>query len=394
MIPLDRSYGIVLEGGGAKGAYQVGAWKALRETGVNIRGVVGSSVGSLNGVMMVLDDFAGAWDIWSRMDLSRITTMEDEALEKAQEKENHKRGKRWRRQVRHFFGIRGMDITPLKQLLQEKVDEDAVRRSGKAFGLVTVSLTDRKAMRVFLEDIPKGQLHDYLLASCYLPVFKQEKLHGKRYLDGGVFDNLPTSMLLDKGYQDIIIIRIYGIGVSIMRKSKLNEINAVVIEPREALGGTLDFSRDRARYNLQLGYYDALRVIKDLSGRRYYIENPYGDTYVLKQFLGMMENGGKRIAELFNLERSQVERSLFEQLLPRLARLLGLSEPWTYSDLAVAACEYVADKAGIERFAVYTMDDLFCRVKDWVRENDIAYRSGNRETHRLLGLVSELLAGM
>ena len=274
------------------------------------------------------------------------------------------------------------------------MDEDAVRRSGKDFGLVTVSLTDRKAMRVFLEDIPKGQLHEYLLASCYLPVFKQEKLHGKRYLDGGVFDNLPTGMLLDKGYQNIIIIRIYGIGMSIMRKSKLNEINTVVIEPREALGGTLDFSLDRARYNLQLGYYDALRVIKDLSGRRYYIENPYDDTYVLKQFLGMMENGGERIAELFNLERSQVERSLFEQLLPRLARLLGLSEPWTYSDLAVAACEYVAGKAGIERFAVYTMDDLFRQVKDWVRENDIAYRSGSRETHRLLGLISEMITGM
>ena len=65
MIPLDRSYGVVLEGGGAKGAYQVGAWKALRETGIKIRGVVGSSVGSLNGVMMVMDDFTGTWDIWS-----------------------------------------------------------------------------------------------------------------------------------------------------------------------------------------------------------------------------------------------------------------------------------------------------------------------------------------
>ena len=30
-IDLNREYGIVLEGGGAKGAYQVGAWKALRE---------------------------------------------------------------------------------------------------------------------------------------------------------------------------------------------------------------------------------------------------------------------------------------------------------------------------------------------------------------------------
>ena len=394
MIPLDRSYGIVLEGGGAKGAYQVGAWKALREAGVHIRGVVGSSVGSLNGVMMVMDDFEGAWDIWSHMDVSRITTMADEELTKAQEKESRKKAKRWRRQIRHFFGIRGMDITPLKQLIRAHLDEDAVRRSDRDFGLVTVSLSDRKAMRVFKEDIPEGQLADYLLASCYLPVFKTERLHGKLYLDGGLFDNLPAGMLLDRGYTDLIIIRILGIGMGFLKKNRLADVNTVIIEPRENLGGILDFSAQRARYNLRLGYYDALRVLKDLSGRLYYIDNPHDDTYVLRRFLGMVAHRAERIAELFNLQRSQVERAFFEQLLPRLARLLGLSGEWTYADLWVAACEHVAKTAGFERFVIYQMDDFFGRVKKWVNTNDIAYRSGGRETHRLLGLISELLAGM
>jgi len=393
MIPLDRSYGVVLEGGGAKGAYQVGAWKALRETGVTIRGVVGSSVGSLNGVMMVMDDFEGAWDIWSHMDLSHITTMEDEELTKAQERESRKKKKRWRR-LRHFFGIRGMDITPLKELIRARLDENAVRRSDKDFGLVTVSLSDRKAMRVFKEDIPQGQLADYLLASCYLPVFKTERLHGKLYLDGGLIDNLPAGMLLDRGYTDLIIIRILGIGMGFLKKNKLHDINAIIIEPRENLGGILDFSARRARYNLRLGYYDALRVLRGLSGRRYYIDNPYDDIYVLKRFFSMVEHGADRIAELFNLQRPHVERAFFEDILPRLARLLDLSGEWTYADLWVAACEHVAKTAGIERFAIYTMNDFFDKVKDWVRENDIAYRSGSRETHRLLGLVSELLSGM
>lgn len=393
MIPTDRPYGIVLEGGGAKGAYQIGAWKALREMGVAIKGVVGCSVGSLNGIMMVQDDFATAWDIWEGMDLTRVTTMAGEELARAQQREDRKK-RGWRFHLRHFFGIRGMDIAPLKQLLRETVDEAAVRRSGRDFGLVTVSLTDRKAMRVFIEDIPEGQLHDYLLASCYLPVFKQEKLHGKRYLDGGIFDNLPTGMLLDKGYRDLIIIRIYGLGMSLMRKNKLNEINAIVIEPRENLGGILEFTRERARYNLQLGYYDALRVMKGLSGRQYYIENPYKDGVVLERFLGMVENRADRIAELFKIERPYLERRLFEDLLPRLARLLGLEGDWTYSDLAVAACEHIAKKAEIGRFAIYTMDEFFAMVQDWVRKNHIAYRTGRRETHRLLALISEMLGGM
>ena len=35
-VDLNREYGIVLEGGGARGAYQIGAWKALREAGIKI----------------------------------------------------------------------------------------------------------------------------------------------------------------------------------------------------------------------------------------------------------------------------------------------------------------------------------------------------------------------
>ena len=38
-LQLDkrRFYGIVLEGGGARGAYQIGAWKALKEAGIEIK---------------------------------------------------------------------------------------------------------------------------------------------------------------------------------------------------------------------------------------------------------------------------------------------------------------------------------------------------------------------
>ena len=38
-LDLTKEYGIVLEGGGARGSYQIGAWKALREAGIKIRGI-------------------------------------------------------------------------------------------------------------------------------------------------------------------------------------------------------------------------------------------------------------------------------------------------------------------------------------------------------------------
>ena len=36
VIDLEKTYGIVFDGGGARGAYQIGAWKAMREAGVKI----------------------------------------------------------------------------------------------------------------------------------------------------------------------------------------------------------------------------------------------------------------------------------------------------------------------------------------------------------------------
>ena len=56
-LDLSKEYGLVLEGGGARGAYQVGAWKALWEAGVKIKGMAGTSVGALNGALICMDDF-------------------------------------------------------------------------------------------------------------------------------------------------------------------------------------------------------------------------------------------------------------------------------------------------------------------------------------------------
>ena len=67
-LDLTKEYGIVLEGGGAKGAYQIGAWKALREAGVRIKGIAGASVGSLNGALICMDDLEKAEDIWKNIE--------------------------------------------------------------------------------------------------------------------------------------------------------------------------------------------------------------------------------------------------------------------------------------------------------------------------------------
>jgi predicted acylesterase/phospholipase RssA len=49
--------GLVLEGGGARGSYHIGAYKGILEEGIKIDGITGTSIGSLNGAMIVQGDF-------------------------------------------------------------------------------------------------------------------------------------------------------------------------------------------------------------------------------------------------------------------------------------------------------------------------------------------------
>ncbi len=60
LLDTSKEYGIVLDGGGARGAYQIGAWKALKEAGIKINAVAGTSVGALNGALICMDDVENA----------------------------------------------------------------------------------------------------------------------------------------------------------------------------------------------------------------------------------------------------------------------------------------------------------------------------------------------
>ncbi|MEG2720791.1 MAG: patatin-like phospholipase family protein, partial [Oscillospiraceae bacterium] len=65
-----REYGLVLAGGGAKGAYQIGAWKALREMGITFSAITGVSIGAINGALIASGDFDKALELWSNVEVA------------------------------------------------------------------------------------------------------------------------------------------------------------------------------------------------------------------------------------------------------------------------------------------------------------------------------------
>lgn len=368
-LDLNREYGLVLEGGGAKGAYQIGAWKALREAGVKIKGIAGASVGSLNGALICMDDLDRAEEIWKNIDYSQVMSVSNETME-ALKKKDFKSLNLQELIAKGFQLVKdgGFDITPLKDLIANVVgDEARIVDSDRELYSVTYSVSDRKELVVDLRKGEMGSVKDMLLASAYFLAFKNEKLGGKRYMDGGGFNNVPLDVLIEHGYEDIIVIRIYGWGADKERVVKIPDGTKVYhIAPRQDLGGILEFDKKQARKNLTLGYYDAMRFLYDLAGRIYYIDAPKTEPYYFDKMMSEMELLKLYMKDMIGedgLEALSGYRVFTETLFPKLALDFKLKEGWDYKDMYLGLLEDLAKRLKVKRFRIYTVEALLFEIR-------------------------------
>lgn len=366
---FSKEYGIVLEGGGAKGAYQIGVWKALIEHGVKIKAVAGVSVGALNGALMCMGDYDKAVDIWKNISYSSIMNVDDDEMDKLI---NHRfkdiNLQSVSRQSRKIIVSGGFDVTPLRQLLEENVDEKKIREADIDFIMGTFDVSNLKALEITAKEAEDGYLKDYLMASANFPLFKSSKLHGKTYLDGGITNNVPIDMLINRGYKNIIVIRIYGIGVE--KKIKIpDDVKLTYIAPKTYLCNVLEFDRKKAARNITLGYYDALRVLKSLYGRDYYIDSVNEEKDYLKALISLPEDRLKFLLlqnKQDHLANGSILRKCLEEAYPQLAATLKLDKNWKYSDLFYATLEYCAKKYRIPKYKVYTERDFCCCIYEHI----------------------------
>ena len=358
LLDLTKEYGIVLDGGGARGAYQIGAWKALKEAGVKINAVAGTSVGALNGALICMDDIENAEKIWSEMTFSKVMDVDDRWMEElfaGKRKIGDVISEVW-----STLSEGGVDITPLRRLIHEMVDEEKIRSSGKEFCLLTFSLTDMKELDLSIEDIPEGMLEDFLLASAYLLGFKNEKLHGKRYIDGGVVNNVPLHSLVKRGYTDIIEIRIYGPGrvprVKMPKDSEVYEIG-----PRVRLGSIIEFDGRRSRQNLKIGYYDAKRMLYGLEGFIYYLEQNHEEIWYNKKMSSISDREKAEMAFVLKLPIGFTDKELYLAMLEASAKLLRVPKYQIYTvdtlgEIVKERYEALADKVNLPRFTHVFID--------------------------------------
>ena len=73
-----KDYALALSGGGTRGAYEVGAYKALNEIGINIKAIAGTSIGALNGAMFLSANLEKAEDMYNKIDISNVLDVDDD----------------------------------------------------------------------------------------------------------------------------------------------------------------------------------------------------------------------------------------------------------------------------------------------------------------------------
>lgn len=261
--------GLALQGGGARGAYQAGACIALKKAGIKFDGVCGTSIGAINGAMVACGKEKELLELWKNMDMGKIFGFNEKFLEKKNKKEHDL--DYYRLGFLNYMKIitdRGIKTKGLELILKTYINEEELRKNKVDYGICTIRLNDLKPLYIFKEDMIEGKLCDYILASCYLPIFKMEKKVDEHYyLDGGFYDNTPLNMLIEKGYKKIYVVELNPL-LNINRKPS-KDVEIIRISPMRSLGGVINFDIESIREIIQMGYYDTLRIIKKLDGHYY-----------------------------------------------------------------------------------------------------------------------------
>lgn len=296
MPPID--YGLVLAGGGAKGIYQIGAWQAIRELDIPISCVVGTSVGAMNGAMVACGQYEGAVALWENMSIEKGFAL-PEPLRVPDRLFSLKNADIL---LKELWRNGGLDISPIRRELEALVDEQTLRDSPVEFGLVTFELSRRQPRHLFRDQIPKGKLMDYIMASSAYPGLKQPEIYGHKFLDGGVVDNVPVKMMMRRHPDNIIVVNIGDVGLP---KDIDPKRNIVYVKPLESLGTAFEFQPETARTKMDMGWYDTMKAFGKFSGEWMYFPNE--EYQRLRDELGEnVVKGLEHAARLYGMDKLRV----------------------------------------------------------------------------------------
>ena len=288
--------GLVLSGGGSRGAYQIGVWKALEELNIKCDIVTGTSIGSLNAALYVEQRLEFAQEFWENI---KFETVFNEEITPTNNKELLKK---------YLKSIKkgGLDPINLRNHLETKLEAEKIYSSEIDYGLVTTKYPKMEVIELIKKEIPKEKIIDYMLASCTVyPFFKLQEIENDKYVDGGYKEPIPIELAKKMGAEKLIIVNISALAKR--QRIRENE-NVIVIKPKNKLGFPLKFDGETAKINIQYGYNDTLKKFGKLQGNKYTFRNlsktlPKDKNIdTLEKYIKLLEYIGKK----FDIEDNKI----------------------------------------------------------------------------------------
>lgn len=340
---------LVLGGGGSKGAYEIGVWKALDELGEKFDIVTGTSIGALIGAMYVQHDYDRCLQLWTELTIDQVIkdgVNVDMDIELLMSQKN-----KYLTLLENYMKHKGADITPFTEMIHTMFDSDRFFASDIDFACMTVCLTKPGPVSFQKKDMTKENAEDCLLASasCF-PAFPMKKIEDEYYVDGGYYDNVPIELARSMGAKEIVAVDLKSVG-----KNQLHEPqrHLTYIEPMVPLGSFLMFDKERIHRNIRLGYLDTMKKFDRCLGSLYTFAK--ASKKEIRSFETMYEKYLKKID--FAIGDSVLQKLYAKLLNHQLDTTAKKVDSYTYKYLRLLeTCAWIFDVDDLE---IYEFHD-FC----------------------------------
>lgn len=263
--------GLVFEGGGGKGAYEIGVWKALNELGIDklISCVSGTSVGALNSILFLQGDYNVAEEVWLSLTMDKIAPVDNRELTM--------------KGFALFMGNKNLNfikkLSPkllkegkisregLLQIIDKYIDFKKVIESEISCYATCTEFPELKARYFKINEHDEESIRDILLATSALPMFYEStEVETKKYMDGGIVDNLPIQPIYGEACDIIIVVHLSD--EIVVDKSLYPNTDIIEVIPTHNQGGVLDgildFTTEGAKRRILDGYEDTINMIRPI----------------------------------------------------------------------------------------------------------------------------------
>lgn len=344
---------LVLGGGGSKGAYEIGVWKALNELDMKFDLVCGTSIGAMIGVLYVQQDYEKALKLWNELKVEDVMANGVD-LDFDIELLMSQKGK-YKAFLESYVHHKGADISPFEEMVEHLFDEERFFSSPIDYACMTVNVSKLKAQPMKKSEMSRELAKHYVIASasCY-PAFPMKLIEGEKFIDGGYADNVPITLAREMGADEIVAVDLKSVGRLVV---KTPEQGLTYIEPMVPLGSFLLFDHDRIARNMELGYLDTMKKFHKYAGGIYTF--PLEDEQKIEALEDTLEEGYQSLKDFIDTQDMSVisEKITTHQLVSGLQTYQPFDHPF------LAILESIALAFDFDVLQIYDFEQFVCDIK-------------------------------